>query len=83
MGYEINEAHRGKNYSYYAIMLVISVAKAHQMKSLYITCKESNIASRKIIEKTSAELQEIVKIPKECFFWRSNIEDYCIYLLKL
>nr|WP_307990733.1 GNAT family N-acetyltransferase [uncultured Niameybacter sp.] len=83
IGYEIDENYRGKHYSYYAIMLVIEVAKAHQMKSIYLTCKESNVASRKIIEKTNAKLIEITKIPKDCFFWRVGIEDSCIYTLKL
>lgn len=83
IGYEIDKNYRGKHYSYYAIMLVIKVAKAHEMNSIYLTCKESNIASRKIIEKTNAKLMEITKIPKDCFFWSVGIEDYYVYTLKL
>lgn len=64
-------------------MLVIEVAKAHEMNSIYLTCKESNIASRKIIEKTNAKLIEITKIPRDCFFWSIGIEDSCVYTLKL
>lgn len=83
MGYEINEAYRGNSYSYYAAMLVTVVAKAHKMKSLYITCRESNIASKKIIEKVGGKLQEITSIPTDCFFFKPNIEKYCIYSLNL
>lgn len=83
IGYEIDEDYRGKYYSYHAIMLVIWVAKAHRMESIYLTCTESNIASRKIIEKTNAKLIEIAKVPRNCFFWHVGIEDYCIYGLKL
>ena len=83
IGYEIEEAYRGNHYSYHAAVLVLSVARAHHMNSIYLTCKASNKASRKIIERTHAVFKEIVKIPKDCFFWRENIEDYCIYRLKL
>lgn len=50
---------------------------------IYENCTSSNKASRKIIEQTQATLKEIVKIPTDCFFYRENIEDYCIYLLEL
>lgn len=83
IGYEIDEPYRGNSYSYHGIRLVVAVARAHQMKSLYLTCKVSNVASRKIIERTHATFQEVAKIPRDCFFWCEGIEDYCIYLLRL
>ena len=83
IGFEIFDKHRGFNYSLYASKLVLKVAQAHKMNDLYITCKESNIASRKIIEKLGAEKKEIVNIPKECFFYKENLERYIIYLLNL
>jgi predicted acetyltransferase len=53
------------------------------MRRVYLTCEESNIASRKTIEALGAELLEITDIPKSCFFWRSDIERYCIYKKEL
>ena len=50
IGYEIGEAHRGRHYALRACKLVLPVAKAHGMQSLYLTCTASNIASRKILE---------------------------------
>lgn len=83
IGYEIDKAYRGHHYSYYAILLVLTVARAHHMHTLNITCKVSNKASRKIIEMTQATFKEISKIPTDCFFYHENIEDYCIYILNL
>ena len=51
------------------------------MERIYMTCAESNYASRKIIEKLGAELVETARIPKDCFFWRDGIEAYCIFSL--
>jgi predicted acetyltransferase len=84
VGFEINENFRGNNYSLLASKLVLSIAQeAHGMKQLYLTCAISNKASRRIIEKLGANLLEVTKIPKECFFWREGIEEYCIYVLEL
>ena len=83
IGYEISSEYQGFNYSLYASKLVLKVARAHKMDTIYITCKESNIASRKIIEKLGAIEKEIVNIPKECFFPKDDLEKYVIYFLEL
>ena len=81
IGYEIDEAHRGNHYALRACQLVLPVAKAHDMNHLFLTCQESNTASRKTIVQLGATLLEIADIPKKCFFWRPDIEKYCIYRL--
>jgi len=83
IGYEIFEGHRGKHYSYEAVKLVLQVAKAHGMKELFITCGLSNDASIKTIERLGAVKKDIVKIPKECFFYHEGIQDYCVYSLQI
>ena len=83
IGFEVNKEHRGFNYSLHATRLVMQVATAHNMEHIYITCQESNAASRRIITKLGAIEQEIVKIPVDCFFYRDGIEDYVIHLLQL
>lgn len=83
IGYEIDEARRGRHYALRACRLVLPVAKAHGMQRLYITCTVSNTASRKTIERLGAVLLEIADIPESCFFWRAGIEPYCIYRLDL
>ena len=83
VGYEIDQARRGRHYALRACRLVLPVAKAHGMRRVYLTCAASNAASRRTIEALGAELLEITDIPESCFFWRPGIERYCIYRLDL
>ena len=83
IGYEIFDEHSGNHYSYEAARLLFRVARAHQMLTLFLTCAQSNAASIKTIEKLGGIKKEVVKIPKECFFYHERIEDYCIYILSL
>lgn len=83
IGYEVDEPFRGNHYSYHALLLVLQVAKAHGMDSLYITCNASNTASKKIIERTGAALVETAKIPEDYIHWKEGIEDHCIYKLEM
>lgn len=83
IGYEIDEKFRGNKYSLYSSQLMIQVAKEHNMSYIYITCSESNLASRKIIELLGANLIEICKVPKNYFGWQENMPPQCIYKLNL
>ena len=83
IGYEIDKAYRGNNYSHKACKLVFQVAKAHGINELIITCDESNIASFKTIEKLGAELIEIEKPPEDYFAYRENMEKQRIYKLHI
>ena len=51
--------------------------------TIYITCNESNKASRKVIEYLGAELLEIIDVPKDYFGWQENMDMQCIYKLSL
>ena len=83
IGYEIDAARRGRHYALRACKLVLPVARAHGMRRIYLTCGESNIASRRTIEALGAVLMEIADIPESCFFWRPGIEKYRIYRLDI
>ena len=83
IGYEIDEGFRGNKYSFYASQVVLQVAKEYGMKSINLSCNESNRASRKIIEYLGCELMEIIDVPKEYFGWYEGIEKQCIYELIL
>jgi len=83
IGYEIEPEKRGRGYAGKACRLVLPVARAHGMTRLYLTCKESNAASRKTIEKLGGIYIETAKIPEWCFFYKKGIEDYRIYKLLL
>ena len=79
VGFEVYPAHRGCNFAYEACVLVLEIAKEHGIDSLYLTCAQSNKASRRIFEKLGADYVETAAIPQECFFYRNGIEDYAIY----
>ncbi|MDR2686381.1 MAG: GNAT family N-acetyltransferase [Oscillospiraceae bacterium] len=83
IGYEIDEAHRGRHYALRACKLVLPVARAHGMQRIYMTCGISNTASRKTIERLGAALAEVADIPESCCFWRPGMEKYCVYFLML
>lgn len=83
IGYEINENYRGNKYSLYASQLVIPIAKHHKLNYIYITCDQTNEASKKIIECLGGNLIEICKAPTDYFGWHENIAPYCIYQLNI
>ena len=83
VGYEVDPEYRGHRYSLEALKLVLPVAKHHGMERIYLTCDQSNDASRRIIELSGARLLEIAKVPREYFAWREGIEDHCIYQLDI
>lgn len=83
IGYEIDGAYRGNHYSKKACKMVLPVARAHGMEELFLTCKESNIASYKTIEGLGAKLLEIAEVPREYFAWREGMEKQRVYSLLL
>lgn len=83
IGYEIDTAYRGHHYSLDAARLVLEVARYHGMTFLYVTCKESNQASRKIIQSLGGELLEITEVPSSYFAWVEGMGPYCIFKVQL
>lgn len=83
IGYEIFKEYRGNGYAYRASLMVLDVARFHDMEFIYLTCDESNIASYNTIEKLGAELVEICNAPREYFGWREGMERQRIYKLDL
>lgn len=83
IGYEVFKEYRGNGLAYKASLLVIDVARFHDMDLIYLTCDESNVASYRTIEKLGAELVEICEIPKEYFGWHEGMEKQRVYRLDL
>lgn len=83
IGYEIEETFRGNNFSFKACKLVLTVAKAHGMNEITLSCDEDNIASYKTIEKLGSKLVEITKPPETYFAYRNNMKNQRIYKLYL
>jgi len=83
VGFEVFPEYRGNNYAYRAMLLLLDIAKTHGINQIYLTCKKSNNASRRIFEKLNATFIEETPIPRECFFYRPGIEDHVVYSLTL
>ena len=83
IGYEIFNKYRGNGYAYKASLLVLDVARFHDMKFIYLTCDEGNVASYRTIEKLGTELVEICDAPREYFGWHEGMEKQRIYKLDL
>lgn len=81
IGYEVDGPHRGHGYAQAACRMVLPVARYHGMTSLYLTCAEGNIASRRTIEHLGAEFLETCPVPREYFAWREGMERQRIYRL--
>ncbi len=63
IGYRIYEDYRGHNYSYYASLLLIEIAKRYEVDYLLITCDPDNYASKKVIEKLGFEFIREARVP--------------------
>ena len=83
IGYEVDGPHRGHGYARAACRMVLPVARYHGMTSLYLTCAEGNIASRRTIEHLGAEFLETCPVPREYFAWREGMERQRIYRLAI
>lgn len=70
VGYVVRPSERGKGYGKIFLNELKKVARTMGMEELLITCDESNIGSRKVIESNNGKLEGIK-------------EDVCKYWLKL
>lgn len=64
IGYDVDEAHRGKGFAGRACRLIAQVAKVHGMTKLLITNNQTNAASMRVCEKLGARLLRIAAVPK-------------------
>lgn len=83
IGYEIDEAARGRGYARQACELVLEAARFHGMPSVLLTCAEDNIASYRTIERLGARLLCITDVPREYFAWYEGIPKHRVYQLDL
>jgi len=56
VGYCVREEYRGNGYAGKACKLIFAVARAHGMPYLIISCRESNVPSRKTLERLNGTL---------------------------
>jgi predicted acetyltransferase len=71
IGYDVNEEHRGNGYAGRACLLLLPIAKAHDMKKLLITTNHTNVSSMRVCEKLGARLVRVATLPQ----WHDLYKD--------
>ena len=81
VGFDVKPKYRGHRYAARSCRLLLPLARAHGLASLWITCDPKNAASRRTCELAGGSYIETVRIPKdhemyakdECFVRRYRI----------
>ena len=83
VGYGVEPDYRGRHYAARACRLLLPLARAHGLDTLWITCNPENIPSRRTCERLGAVFVEIVDIPRRCDLYRQGERKKCRYRLDL
>lgn len=84
IGYRIEEEYRGRHYAGKACLLLLELAKRHNMDYLIITCSPDNYASRKTCEYMGCYLAQIVRLPEDNEMRLENgATEKCIYRIEI
>lgn len=83
VGYTVYEPHRGNHYAGKACLLLLELARRHNMDYIHISCSPDNIASRRTCEYAGGVLQAIVHLPTDHDLYRMGKRKECIYLFEL
>lgn len=84
IGYTIDEGYRGHGYSYYALQLIIELAKMHGFQYLLVTCDPMNLSSIKSVLKAGGILiEENREVPKDHIYYVLGIKHLNCYEIAL
>lgn len=83
IGYHVYPVARGHGYAARATRLILPLARAHGMETLWITCNPDNAASRATCEHLGATLVEIVPVPTTDPLYSRGDHEKCRYRLDL
>ncbi len=83
IGYHVYPASRGHHYSERACRLLFPLARAHGLKTLWITCNPDNIGSRRTCERLGGKLINIVPLPPENLLYKQGDREKCRYKVEL
>jgi len=84
IGYSIDEGYRGHGYSYYALQLIIQLAKLHGYRHLLVTCDPNNLSSIKSVLKAGGNLiEENRAVPKDHIYYVLGIKMLNCYEIAL
>jgi tagatose 1,6-diphosphate aldolase len=83
IGYTVYPPARGRHYAERACRLLFPLARAHGMKTLWITCNPDNIASRRTCDRLGGEMTEIVDVPRSHPLYKRGEIQKCRYRVAL
>lgn len=83
IGYSVEPAFRGRRYASRSCRLLFSLARAHQLNPLWITCTPENTPSRRTCEILGATMVEIVPIPPTDPLYAPDSRWKCRYRIDL
>lgn len=84
IGYTIDEGFRGHGYSYYALQLIIELAKEHGYEHLLVTCDPHNLSSIKSVLKVGGRLvEEHRSVPKDHIYYVLGLTVLNCYVISL
>jgi tagatose 1,6-diphosphate aldolase len=83
IGYRVHAEYRGHHYAARSVRLLIPLARAHNLGTLWITCNPDNWPSRRACELAGLELVEIVDLPPTIDMYYQGERQKCRYRLKL
>src|SRR5699024_2285718 len=67
IGYVISPIHRGNGYAKALLKELLQQSKEKWIERVLLTCDDSNMASRRVIESNSGQLKKIEN--SSCFYW--------------
>jgi tagatose 1,6-diphosphate aldolase len=83
IGYHVYPAARGHHYAERACRLLLPLAAAHGMQTLWITTNPDNVPSRRTCERLGATLAEIVDVPPTNVLHQRGEVRKCRYRIDL
>ena len=83
IAYEVEPEYRGNRYAARSCRLLLSLARKHGMRELWITCNPDNIASRRTCEIIGGKLVEIVDLPNDIDMYHEGERRKCRYKVDL
>lgn len=64
IGYGVDGKHRGNRFAARSCILLLPIAHAHGLRTIWITCAPRNTASRRTCELAGGEYVDTVRVPK-------------------
>ncbi len=83
IGYRIREQYRGHHYAGKACLLLIKLARKHNLGHLLITCAPENVASQKTCPYCGAVLTQILDLPEWHELYRAGRRKSMQYKITL